>query len=227
MGPEKKFFYLCSDAQYSLKFPARIVPTPLFLPIYVIMTSFPRKLTKFFSFVDFYFIHSHFSCGRTWISKLGSLNEWHMGDLQTHLWRHTIMTSHCRNKTVIKIVKNYHFEWLLTSITFVTFNIEPWYYHWTKCMHIKGSCINSVYFDQHFYTINYTENMTPFRNTYRISAFCLSFNTEFILITIFASIIHFYFSNRENFRSIIRVKNSWRHMLVNNHKNGPKFVLVL
>ena len=38
---------LYSDAQYSLNFPARVVPIPLFLPIYVIMTSFPQKLTKF------------------------------------------------------------------------------------------------------------------------------------------------------------------------------------
>ena len=47
-GPRKDFFYLYSDAQYSLKFPARIVLTPLFLTIYVIMTSFPQKLASFF-----------------------------------------------------------------------------------------------------------------------------------------------------------------------------------
>ena len=65
-GPRKDiFFYLYSDAQYSLKFPARVVLTSLFLPIYVIMTSFPQKLANFFSFVDFYFIHSHFSYGWT------------------------------------------------------------------------------------------------------------------------------------------------------------------
>ena len=82
------FFYLYSDAaQYSLKFPARVVPTPLFLPIYVIMTSLPQKLAKFFTFVDFYFVHSHFSYGWTWIFNLGSLNKWDMGNLQMHLWR--------------------------------------------------------------------------------------------------------------------------------------------
>ena len=100
------FFYLYSDAQYSLKFLARIVPTPLFLPIYVIMTSFPLKLTKFFSFIDFYFIHFRFSYGWIWISKLGSVNEWDMGNLQMHLQRHKIMTSQSRNKNVTKIVKN-------------------------------------------------------------------------------------------------------------------------
>ena len=59
------FFYLNGDAQYSLKFPARVVPNALFLPIYVIMTSFSQKLAKFFSFVDFNFIHSHFLYGWT------------------------------------------------------------------------------------------------------------------------------------------------------------------
>ena len=52
---ERFFFNLCSDAQCSLKFPPWVVPTPLFLPIYVIMTPFLQKSAKFFSFVDFYF----------------------------------------------------------------------------------------------------------------------------------------------------------------------------
>ena len=124
------------------------------------MTSFPQKLTKFFSFVDFYFIPSHFSCSWTWISKLGSLNEWGMGNLQMNLWRRKARTSQCRNKNVTKIVKSYHFELLSTPITFVLFNTEPWYYYWRKCMHIERFCINLVYFNQHFYTINYTENPT-------------------------------------------------------------------
>ena len=38
-----------------------LCPPHFFLPIYVIMMSFPQKLAKAFSFVDFYFIHSHFS----------------------------------------------------------------------------------------------------------------------------------------------------------------------
>ena len=125
------------------------------------MTSFPQKLTKFFSFVDISFIHSHFSFGRTWISKLRSFNKWGMGNLQIHLWRHAIMTSQCRNKNVTKIVKNYVFEWLSPPITFVIFIIEPWYYYWRKCMHIKRSCMNLVYFEPHFCTLNYTENITP------------------------------------------------------------------
>ena len=146
----------------SLKFPSRVVPTPLFLPIYVIMTSFPQKLTKFFIFVDFYFIHSHFSYVGTWIFKLGSLNKWDMGNLHMHLWRPTIMTSQCRNKNVTKIIKYYHFEWLLTPITFVIFDVEPpWYFYWRKYMHIKRYCMNLVYFDYHFLIINYTENITP------------------------------------------------------------------
>ena len=45
---------------YSLKFLARVVPTPLFLAIYVIMTTFPEKLTKCFRGADFYFLPSHF-----------------------------------------------------------------------------------------------------------------------------------------------------------------------
>ena len=51
-----KFFSLYSNRynpQYSLKFPTRIVPTLLFLLIYVIMTSFPQKSANFLSFVDF------------------------------------------------------------------------------------------------------------------------------------------------------------------------------
>ena len=28
-------------------------------------------------------------------------------------------------------------------------------------MHTKKYCMNLVYFDEHFHTINYTENMTP------------------------------------------------------------------
>ena len=115
MGHGKiNFFYLYSDAQYNLKIPARVVPNPLFLPIYVIMTSFPQNLVKCFSFVDFYFIHSHFFYGWIWISKLGSLNKWDIGNFQMHLWRHMIMTSQCRNKNVTKIVKNYRFQWLST-----------------------------------------------------------------------------------------------------------------
>ena len=108
---EKYLFYVYSVAQYSLKFPARVVPAPPFLLIYVIMTSFPQTLAKLYSIVDFYFIHSYFSYDWTWISKLWSLNKWYMGNLQMCLWRHTIMTSQCsRNKNVTKIVKNYHFE---------------------------------------------------------------------------------------------------------------------
>ena len=64
-GPRKDFFYLHTDAQHSLKFPAGVVPTLVFLLIYIIMTSFPQKLADFFSFVDFYFIHSHYSYGWT------------------------------------------------------------------------------------------------------------------------------------------------------------------
>ena len=52
-GPRKDFFYLYSDAQYSLKFPARVVPNPLFLPIYVIMTSFTQKWAKFLALSTF------------------------------------------------------------------------------------------------------------------------------------------------------------------------------
>ena len=53
-GPRKDiFFYLFSDAQYSLKFPAEVVPTPLFLPFYVIMTSFLQELTKQFALLTF------------------------------------------------------------------------------------------------------------------------------------------------------------------------------
>ena len=32
-------------------------------------------------------------------------------------------------KFVTKIVKNYHFEWLRTPITFVMFDVEPGYIH--------------------------------------------------------------------------------------------------
>ena len=99
------FFYPHCDAQYSLKLPARVTPIPLLLPIYFIMTSFSQKSAKFFSFVDFYFIHSHCSYGWTWISKIGSLNKWDMGNLQMHSWRHMMMTSQCRNKSVTKTVK--------------------------------------------------------------------------------------------------------------------------
>ena len=53
-GPGKIFFfYLYSDARYSLKFPGRILCTPLILPIYVIMTSFPQKLAKFLALFTF------------------------------------------------------------------------------------------------------------------------------------------------------------------------------
>ena len=52
-GPRKDIFHLYRDAQYSMKFPARVVSILLFLPIYVIMTSFPQKLAKRFTFVDF------------------------------------------------------------------------------------------------------------------------------------------------------------------------------
>ena len=62
----------------------------------------------------------------------------------------------------------------------------------------------------------------PFRNIYPISAFCLRSKTEFIAITIFASAIHF-FLRSENFMT----SYWWRYILVNNHKNGPKFMLVL
>ena len=70
------------------------------------------------------------------------------------------MTSQSRNKNVNKIVKNYRFELLSTPIPFVIFNVEPWHYYWTKNMHIKIHCTNLVYFDRHFYTINYAVNMT-------------------------------------------------------------------
>ena len=125
------------------------------------MTSFPQKLAKFFSFVDFYFIHSHFSYGWTWIFKLGSHNKWDMGNLQINLWRHTNMTSQCRNKNVTKIIKNYHFECLSTSVTFVIFDVKPRCYYWRKYMHIRRHYMNLVYFDWHFHTINCIENMTP------------------------------------------------------------------
>ena len=52
-GPGKIFFYLCSDAQNSLKLPARVVPTPLFLPIYVILTSFLQKLVNLLAWLTF------------------------------------------------------------------------------------------------------------------------------------------------------------------------------
>ena len=61
-GPRKKFFF-AYIAMISIKFPARVIPTPLFLTIYVIMTSFPQKLDKIFSFIDIYFIDYHFSYG--------------------------------------------------------------------------------------------------------------------------------------------------------------------
>ena len=64
-------------------------------------------------------------------------------------------------KNVAKFVKNYQFEWLSTPITFVIFDIEPWYYYWRKYMYIKKYFINLVYFDQHFHAINYIEIMTP------------------------------------------------------------------
>ena len=225
------FFYLYSDAQYSLKFPARVVPTPLFLPSYVLMTSFSQKLAKFFSFVDFYFIHYHFPYGWTWIFKLGSLNKWNMGNLQMHLLRHMIIKSQCRNKNVTKIVKNYHFEWLSTPTTFVIFNVEPWYYYWRKYMHIRRYCMNLTYFDQHFHTINYIENMTPI----------LQYLSHFTVLLVIQGWV--YFNNNvcsHNWR-FFKIRNFlkyyegekvmmsfwWRHILVNNLKNGPKFVLVL
>ena len=37
-GPRQIFFYLYRDAQHSLKFPTKVVPTPLFLPIHIWMT---------------------------------------------------------------------------------------------------------------------------------------------------------------------------------------------
>ena len=126
-GPERFFVY--SDAQYSLKFPARVVPTPLFLPIYVIMTSFPQKLAKFFIFVDFYFIHSHFSFGfylifQTWVTQqVGhgqSLNVRNKNVTKVASKFDTMQEQKCT-----KIARNYHFQWLSIPITFVIFDVEP------------------------------------------------------------------------------------------------------
>ena len=150
-----------------------------------------------------------------------------------HLWRHKIMTSQGRNKSVTKISKNYDFEWLSTPITFVIFSIKPWYYYWRKCMHIRRSCMNSVcstlinIFVQYF-TLKIWHT---FCSVYRISAFCLSSKIEFISITIFASIIHF-FSKSEQFLTHYKGEKFmtsywWRHVLLNSHKNGPKFMLML
>ena len=123
-----------------------------------------------------------------------------MGNLQMHLWHNYYITMQEQNVT--KIVKNYHFEWLSTPITLL-------YLLESLDITIEGSaCIleNPVWIWCTLIKI-FVQYITlkiwhQFRNNYRISAFCLSSKTEFILVTIFASIIQL-FSKSENFKSII------------------------
>jgi len=64
-----------SDIQDSLKFFSRLVPTPKFRSIDVIMTSNLQKLRHIFSSSRFYFIAYHFCCGWNRNLKLDSINK--------------------------------------------------------------------------------------------------------------------------------------------------------
>ena len=178
---------------------------------------------------------------QTWVTQQVG-----MDNLQIHLWRHTIMTSQRRSKNVTKIVKNYHFEWLSTPIAFVIFDVEAWYYHWSKCMHIRRYCINFVYFNQHFHTINYTKNMTPilrylwyfnvlvviqdwvnFKNNVCFhNSLCFKIRKLLCLHAFMPLCLHV---KLEKYNEGEKVMTSywWRHKSVNNYQNGTKFVLVL
>ena len=177
------------------------------------MTSFPQKLAKFFSFVDFHFIHSHLSYGWTWIFKLGSINKWDICNFRMYLLCHTIMKSQCRNKNVTKIVKNYHFEWLSTPTTFVIFDVKPWYYYWRKYIHIRRYYMNLMYFNQRFHTINYIKSMPLILQYLPVSYFSVLLVIQgWVYFNNTVCFHNWRFFKIRNFWSIMKVKNLWRHI---------------
>ena len=64
------FFHAYSDVQYSLKFSARVVLTPKFRSIDVIMTSFLQKFASFYLSCDFYLFDCCAACGWSRCVKL-------------------------------------------------------------------------------------------------------------------------------------------------------------
>ena len=64
------FFHAYSDVQYSLKFSARVVLTPKFRSINVIMTSFLQKFASFYLSGDFYLFDCCAACGWSRCVKL-------------------------------------------------------------------------------------------------------------------------------------------------------------
>ena len=143
-----------------MNFTDRVVPTPFFLPICVIMASFRESWINFlscwlllYSFSLLLWLDLIF---QTWVTQ-------QMGHGQPS---DAFMTS-CNSGVTMqkqkcyKNCKKHVFEWLSTLITFAVFDVAPWCHCWRKFMSIRRYCMNLVYFDQHLYTINYTEIMTP------------------------------------------------------------------